>query len=167
MSQEQALTRPDWDLWFTRLAYIVAQRASCRRKRVGAIIVDEDHRIISTGYNGAPRGMPDCLEAGCDLRTIDGRESCVRTLHAESNAIDYAGKAADGGILFATVIPCRLCAQRIVQAGITRVCFHEYYESQGTKETAQVLQIGGVALQHFIAPAWYVQAIFVEPGPVT
>jgi dCMP deaminase len=94
------VSRPSWDLWFTRLAYVIAERGSCTRKKVGALVVrDADKRIISGGYNGAPRGMPDCFEVGCDLRMIDGKNSCVRTLHAESNALDLCGTAAELGPL--------------------------------------------------------------------
>ena len=130
------MKRPDWDVWFMRLAYVTAMRGSCTRKQVGALIVrDRDKRIISGGYNGAPRGMPDCFEAGCDLRMIDGKNSCVRTLHAESNALDLCGALAERHTMFTTVIPCRNCALRIIQHDIHRVVYHEYYESQGTKET--------------------------------
>lgn len=123
-----------------RQAYVTAERGSCRRKQVGAIIVrDRDKRVISGGYNGAPRGMLDCLEVGCDLRVIDGRESCVRTIHAESNALDLCGPIAENHTLYTTVIPCRLCALRIIQAGISRVVYHEYYESQGTREVEALL----------------------------
>lgn len=129
--------RPNWDLWFMRHAYVAAERGSCTRKQVGAIIVrDRDKRIISGGYNGAPRGMPDCLEVGCDVRVIDGRESCVRTIHAESNALDLCGSISEPHSLYTTVVPCRLCALRIIQAGITRVYYHEFYQSQGTLEVA-------------------------------
>jgi dCMP deaminase len=129
------MIRPDWSTWFMRQAYVTAERGSCQRKQVGAIIVrDRDRRIIASGYNGAPRGMPDCLEAGCDVRVIDGRESCVRTMHAESTALDLCGPLAEAHTLYTTVIPCRLCALRIIQAGITRVIYHEFYQSQGTLE---------------------------------
>ena len=134
-----SMTRPPWDLQFMRLAYVTAERGSCLRKKVGALIVrDRDKRVISSGYNGAPRGMPDCLEVGCDVRVIDGRESCVRTLHAESNALDLCGPLSEPHTIYTTVIPCRNCALRIIQHGITRVVFHEYYESQGTKEVADL-----------------------------
>jgi dCMP deaminase len=118
-----------------RLAYVTAERGSCRRKQVGALVVrDRDKRIISGGYNGAPRGMPDCLAVGCDVRVIDGRESCVRTLHAESNALDLCGPLSEPHTLYTTVVPCRLCALRIIQAGIKTVFYHEWYQSQGTLE---------------------------------
>ena len=129
------MERPKWDVWFMRHAYVAAQRGSCTRKQVGAIVVrDRDRRVISGGYNGAPRGMPDCLEGGCDVRVIDGRESCVRTIHAESNALDLCGPISESHTLYTTVVPCRLCALRIIQAGISRVVYHEFYQSQGTLE---------------------------------
>lgn len=135
------IERPNWDLWFMRQAYVTAERGSCLRKQVGAIIVrDRDRRVISGGYNGAPRGMPDCLEFGCDVRVIDGRESCVRTIHAESNALDLCGPISEPHTLYTTVVPCRLCALRIVQAGIRTVVYHEFYQSQGTLEVAAIFQ---------------------------
>ena len=164
MPQEN-LTRPDWVTWLMRIAYVTAQRGSCRRKRVGCVIVDGDHRIISGGYNGAPRGMPDCLTVGCDVRVIDGRESCVRTLHAESNAIDDAGAACRGAWLITTVIPCRLCALRIVQAGFDGVWYHEFYESQGTRETQAVLAAGNVRMAQLTVPTHEVAGFYgVPPG---
>lgn len=133
------MSRPDWHTWFMRLAYVTAERGSCCRKQVGALVVrDRDKRIIAGGYNGAPRGMPDCMEVGCDVRMVDGRESCVRTLHAESNALDLCGPLSEPHTLYTTVIPCRNCALRIVQHGITKVIYHEYYESQGTKEVQAI-----------------------------
>lgn len=135
--------RPDWDLWFMRQAYVVAQRGSCKRLQVGAIVVrDRDHKQVGTGYNGAPAGEAHCLDVGCDEVMIDGKLSCVRTLHAESNALDditTGGRLAEPHTLYCTVIPCLRCAQRIIQRGITRVVYHQYYESQGTKHVERLL----------------------------
>lgn len=114
------------------IAYMVSTRSTCDRKKVGAIIV-KDRRILSTGYNGAPSGMPDCDVVGHELKTIDGRESCVRTLHAESNAIDFSGSAVRGAKLYTTVIPCYDCAKRIINAGIQHVRYAEYYASRNTE----------------------------------
>jgi dCMP deaminase len=126
------MARPPWDTYFLRIAEVVATRATCSRKLVGAVIVDAKRRIVATGYNGAPRGLPHCDDVGHELKEIDGRESCVRTLHAESNALDYAGPKAEGSTLYATVIPCYDCAKRIANAGIRRVVYGEYYESRNT-----------------------------------
>lgn len=125
-----------------RQAYVIAQRGSCTRLRVGALIArNRDHTVISGGYNGAPREMPDCLEVGCDLRpNLDGRMSCFRTLHAESNALDRLPYRIDEEphTLYVTHTPCRNCALRIVQHGLHRVVYHKYYESQGTKEVEAI-----------------------------
>lgn len=123
-----------------RQAYTTAQRGSCLRLRVGALIVrDRDKRVISGGYNGAPRGMPDCLEVGCDLRpNLNGRDSCFRTLHAESNALDLCGPLSEPHTMYVTVTPCRNCAMRMIQHGITRCMYHKYYESQGTSEVEAI-----------------------------
>lgn len=118
--------RPDWDTYMMRLAYLAATRASCDRKHVGAIIASPDHRVVSTGYNGAAAGMPSCDEVGHQI--VD--DHCVRTLHAESNAIDYAGRGAAGCTLYVTVTPCWDCAKRIVNAGIRRVLYDQHYESR-------------------------------------
>jgi len=144
--------RRRWDLWFMRLAYATAERGSCCRKQVGALVVrDRDKRIISGGYNGAPRYMPDCLEVGCDVRVIDGRESCVRTLHAESNALDLCGPLVGPHTLYTTVIPCRNCALRIIQHGVERVVYHEFYVSQGTREVEALFKAEDPSTQKWFA----------------
>jgi dCMP deaminase len=166
-----------------RLAYVTAERGSCNRKQVGALVVrDRDKRIIASGYNGAPRGMPDCIHVGCDVRVIDGRESCVRTLHAESNALDLCGPLSEPHTLYTTVIPCRNCALRIIQAGIQTVFYHEYYESQGTKEVEKLFADGDamdfqssirdgkerrharVVMQRVDLPMELVKPLWVEPS---
>lgn len=136
--------RLDWDTYFCLLAHVVALRGSCDRKQVGAVIVDTQHRVISTGYNGGAAGMPDCDVAGHLLKEIDGRESCVRTLHAESNAIDYATRSLQGATLYATVTPCFDCAKRIVGQGIQRVVYSVFYQSRNTDLVADYFKEAGV-----------------------
>ena len=128
---KQTMSRPDWDVYFMRVAYLAATRATCDRKHVGAVIVDPYHRVVATGYNGAPSGQPSCDEEGHEL--VDGH--CVRTLHAESNAIDYAGRSSVGCTLYVTVTPCYDCAKRIVNAGISRVVWDEFYASRYGKSS--------------------------------
>jgi dCMP deaminase len=125
--------RPSWTDYFMSIAYLVSTRATCDRKKVGSLIVNASHRIIATGYNGAPSGMPECDAVGHELKEIDGRLSCVRTLHAESNALDFAGNLSRDCVLFTTVVPCYDCAKRIVNAGITTVYYAEYYKSRNTE----------------------------------
>jgi len=113
------------------VAFIVADRATCDRKHVGAVIT-KNNRVIATGYNGAPSGMPHCDDENHLMAEIDGRQSCIRTLHAESNALDFAGRDARGAKIYTTVIPCYDCAKRIINAGIIEVIYSEYYESRKT-----------------------------------
>ncbi|HLL39020.1 MAG TPA: cytidine/deoxycytidylate deaminase family protein [Rubrobacteraceae bacterium] len=115
--------RPSWDEYFTRIAHEVATRSTCHRLAVGAVIV-RDKRILTTGYNGSPSGMPHCDDVGCLIRIVDGRESCQRTLHAEQNAIiqaAYHGDSVRDSILYCTHQPCLLCTKMIMNAGIEKV----------------------------------------------
>lgn len=126
--------RPCFDDYFMSIAYLISSRATCDRKYVGAVLV-KDRRIIASGYNGSAEGMPHCDETDPphELKEIDNRMSCVRTLHAESNAIDQAGANCRYSTLYTTVIPCFDCAKRIVNAGILEVVYAEYYASRNTE----------------------------------
>lgn len=126
------MSRINWDNYFMLMSLLVAKRGTCDRKQVGAVLVSPDNRVIATGYNGTPRGVPHCDEIGHTLAVIDGRESCIATLHAESNALDQAGREAMGSTLYTSVVPCFDCAKRIVNAGIVEVQYWEYYESRKT-----------------------------------
>jgi len=127
------MRRPSWDDYFLKMAMLVAERSTCLRHRVGAVLV-RDRRVLATGYNGAARGLKDCLELGC-LRDELGIESgtrheICRAIHAEQNAIIQAGlhgvSTADS-VLYCTHSPCLICAKMIVNAGIKRyVTFTEY-----------------------------------------
>lgn len=138
-----ALSRPNIDEYFLSIAYQVATRGTCDRKFVGAVIVDQRGRLVSTGYNGAPAGQVHCSQGGHVL--VDNH--CVRSLHAESNAIDYAGREARGCHMYCTIVPCFDCAKRIVNAGVTRVVWHEHYESRYGKSStvAEYLYDAGVS----------------------
>src|SRR5574342_55469 len=117
--------RPSWDHYFMEIAKTVASRGTCDRKRVGAIIV-RDRVVLSTGYNGAPKGLPHCDDVGHEME--DGH--CVRTIHAETNAIIQAarhGTRIDESTLYTTASPCYNCFKLIVNTGIIRVVFGELY----------------------------------------
>lgn len=119
--------RPDNDEYFMSLAHAVAQRATCCRKKVGAIIV-KDKSVLSTGYNGSPRGQPHCTDEGVGCEMEDGH--CVRTVHAENNAVVQAAKHGvriEGATIYTTASPCYLCAKMLVNAGITKIVFGEFY----------------------------------------
>jgi dCMP deaminase len=139
--------RPSWDEYFMRIARDVATRSTCNSRHVGAVIV-MDKRIVATGYNGAPHGMPHCTEVGCKLVTVtengQSDEKCDRVLHAEQNAIIQCamhGVPCKGGSVYTTARPCRLCAKMIANAGIRKV----FYADEPTdKEPFDILKMGGV-----------------------
>ena len=110
-----------------QMAHLVATRATCDRKHVGAVIV-KDNRVLSTGYNGSLPGAPHCDTDGHLM--VDGH--CVRTVHAEANAIAHAAKHGvplDGSTLYVTASPCPTCYKLAVSAGIQRIVYDEYYKS--------------------------------------
>ena len=127
------LTRPDTDQYFLKIALVVAERSTCRRHHVGAVAVGDKH-ILTTGYNGAPAGLKDCLELGClrDERNIPSgeRHEICRGIHAEQNVIIQAalhGVSLEGSTIYCTHTPCVLCAKMLVNAKIKRfVSFGQY-----------------------------------------
>ncbi len=131
------LTRPDFDEYVLKLASVVAERATCRRHHMGAIAVRDKH-ILTTGYNGAPSGLKDCLELGC-LRDEMGipsgeRHEICRGVHAEQNVIIQAalhGISLEGSTIYCTHTPCVLCAKMLVNAKIKRfVSFGRYNDDE-------------------------------------
>ncbi|MGD0510446.1 MAG: cytidine/deoxycytidylate deaminase family protein [Candidatus Micrarchaeaceae archaeon] len=141
-SEESKYVRPSWDEYFLEVRAAVAKRATCDRGRSGCVIA-KDKQIISTGYVGAPAGLPHCDEAGHlfkDTIHEDGHTSrhCVRTAHAEMNAITNAAKrgvSIDGGTLYCLMTPCRTCAMAIINSGIKRVvCVKKYHAGAESEE---------------------------------
>jgi dCMP deaminase len=130
--------RPSWDEYFMRIAHEVATRSTCPRLGVGAVIV-RDKRILTTGYNGSPSGMPHCDDVGCLIRIVDGRASCQRTLHAEQNAIiqaAYHGVSVTGATVYCTHQPCLLCVKMIMNSGIEEVRYAGGYPDRLAVELA-------------------------------
>lgn len=127
------LTRPDIDEYFMKAASVVAERSTCRRHHIGAVAVKDKH-ILTTGYNGAPSGLKDCLELGClrdELAIPSGtRQEICRGIHAEQNVIIQAalhGTSLEGSTIYCTHTPCVLCAKMLVNARIRRfVSFGRY-----------------------------------------
>ena len=131
-----AKPRPSWDQYFINITREIAKRATCLRGKIGVVIV-KDKRIISTGYNGSPKGLPHCNDAGCMRRkTIDqdGKEEerCIRTVHGEANAIAQAalhGVSTQGATVYGTYKPCSVCMKLIINAGIKEViCEKNYHD---------------------------------------
>ena len=129
--------RPGWDDYFMDMTELVATRSTCLRRQVGAVIVRDKH-IISTGYNGAPKGVPHCAEKGGCLREKLGvpsgeKHELCRALHAEQNAIIQAatlGHSVEGATMYVTYQPCIICAKMIINAGIERIVVRNGYPDE-------------------------------------
>lgn len=143
--------RPDWDEYFMEIAKVVAARSNCSRRHVAAVIV-KDKRIISTGYNGTPRGIKNCNEGGCprcNSHAPSGTslEECICS-HGEENAIvqaAYHGISVKDSTLYTTFSPCLLCAKMIINAGIREVVYNESYSVDATAR--RILGEAGVILR--------------------
>lgn len=129
------------DMMLIEMAVTASKRSTCRRKKVGAIIALEG-RVLSIGYAGSPAGTPHCLDAGC-ISGADG--GCIRTVHAELNAIAFAAKqgiALAGSTLYCTDSPCLACAKAIINAGITEVRFMQEYRDLSGLALLNAAKIG-------------------------
>lgn len=127
-------SRASWDEYFLQLAEVVATRATCDRRHVGAVIV-RDRTVLATGYNGSIRGLPHCDEVGHLMEN----GHCVRTVHAEANAIAQAAKngvGIDGASIYITASPCWVCFRLIANAGLSRIAFGEFYRDERIFEAA-------------------------------
>jgi len=135
-------TRPSWDEYFMSIAELIGSRATCARGRTGCVIV-RDRQILVTGYVGSPVGMPHCDEVGHEMHKVindDGTESehCIRTVHAEQNAISQAAKlgvSVNGATVYSHMMPCYVCGKILVNAGIKKfVANKDYHASAKTKK---------------------------------
>lgn len=150
--------RPDWDDYFIDMMDTVAMRATCDRGRSGCIIV-KDKRIISTGYVGSPSGIPHCDDVGHLMKQViddDGttRQHCMRTIHAEQNAICQAAKhgiSLEGSTLYCKMEPCRVCAMLIISCGIKKVVAKSmYHAAQETRDMFTQAGVNMVVLENTV-----------------
>lgn len=159
--------RPGWDTYFMALASLAARRSNCMKRRVGCVLVRE-RRVVSTGYNGTPRGLRNCGEGGCGrcndgLGSGHGLATCL-CIHAEENALLEAGRERirEGATLYCDTCPCLTCSIKICQVGIGEVVYSQGYSMDG--ETAAVFREAGVRLRQFVpvseiwAPMWWANA---------
>jgi len=151
LESSQHFERPSWDTYFMQIAQVVASRSNCVKRKVAAVIT-RDKRIISTGYNGTPRGTRNCNEGGCprcNSFAVGGTrlDECLCS-HGEENAITqaaYHGTSVRGGTLYTTMSPCLFCTKLIINAGIAEVVFNSHYP---LGETAlELLREAGVKLR--------------------
>ncbi len=119
-------TRKSWNQYFMEITEMVASRSTCDRAFVGCVIVNDDHRIVSTGYNGSVAGNPHCDDVGHTMR--DGH--CIATIHAEMNALLYCAKEGipvKNCIVYVTHFPCLNCTKALIQAGIKKIYYKYEY----------------------------------------
>lgn len=140
--------RASWDEYFMRIAQQVATRATCDRKHVGAVIV-RDRVILSTGYNGSIAGAPHCDDVGHMMEN----GHCVRTIHAEMNAVAQAAKNGvniNGSTIYITASPCWTCFKLLCNAGIKRICYAEFYRDERIVEAAEQVGVELVDLSQYM-----------------
>ncbi|MEM1575748.1 MAG: cytidine/deoxycytidylate deaminase family protein [Nitrososphaerota archaeon] len=135
-----SLERPSIDEYFMEMAKLVSKRSTCLRRKVGAVLV-KDKRVLATGYNGAPKGLPHCSEVGCMREKLDipagERQELCRGLHAEQNCIIQAavfGVSTKGATLYTTHFPCSICAKMIINAEISEIVYEEDYDDELAKK---------------------------------
>ena len=132
--------RPTYDEYFMEMAHVVSTRSTCLRRKVGALLVKDKH-ILSTGYNGAPKGLKHCSEVGCLRENMDipsgERHELCRGLHAEQNAIIQAavfGVSIKDSILYCTNTPCVVCVKMLINAGVKEIIYSGDYPDDLAKK---------------------------------
>jgi dCMP deaminase len=149
---EETYHRPSWDEYFIEIAHTVSKRATCDRGRSGCVIA-RDRQLLVSGYVGSPVGLPHCDEVGHQMKKMMHEDDsitqhCVRTVHAEQNAICQAAKlgiSLQNATLYCRMTPCRTCAMLIINCGIVRVVCEMKYHA-GT-ESEEMFRIAGVKLE--------------------
>ena len=134
------MDRPDNDTYFMEMATLVASRSTCVRRKVGAVIV-KDKRVLTTGYNGSPRGTKHCEELGCIREKMNipsgTRHELCRGVHAEQNAViqaAYFGISIKDSTVYTTTFPCSMCAKILINAGVTEIVYSESYVDDLSKK---------------------------------
>lgn len=141
------MSRPSLDEYFMEIAHVVAKRATCARRKVGCVIVDGNGYILSTGYNGLPKGFPHCIDQPCEgahCASGTGLELCM-SLHAEQNAIARLREPFQAQTLYCTTAPCISCVKLILATSIGRIVFASDYPSSGGELFKRA---GGIWRQH-------------------
>ena len=141
------MERPSNDEYFMEMAQLVSSRSTCLRRKVGAVIVKEK-RVLSTGYNGSPKGTKHCEELGCirvKMNVPSGtRHELCRGVHAEQNAVTqaaYFGVSVDGATIYTTTYPCSMCAKILINAGIKEIVYSEGYADDLSKDPLEEAKI--------------------------
>jgi len=134
------MDRPNWDQYFMEMAELASKRSTCLRRKVGAVLV-KDRRILTTGYNGAPKKLPHCEETGClrEQKNVPSgqRHEICRGIHAEQNLIAQSavhGVKTEGATVYCTNQPCSICTKLLINAGIKKIYYKNPYNDEFTKK---------------------------------
>lgn len=150
---EKKYRRPNWDDYFMEVADAISKRATCGRGRSGCVIA-KDKQILATGYVGSPVGFPHCDDVGHQFKKLtheDGTvtEHCMRTVHAEQNAICQAAKrgvSIEGSTVYCRMTPCRTCAMLLINCGVSKIYCERIYPKG--KESEEMFKKAGVKLTY-------------------
>lgn len=140
--------RPSWDEYFIEMTHLVATRSNCVSRKVGAVIT-VDNQVVTTGYNGAPKGLHHCIDSGGCLRKLNNiesgtRQEVCRAVHAEQNAIISAaikGVSIKGGTIYVNTYPCSICTRMLINAEIKRIVYDSDYSDPLSKEMLEESKI--------------------------
>lgn len=152
-SKKKKYNRPTWDDYFMEVANAISKRGTCDRGRSGCVIA-KDKQILATGYVGSPAGFPHCDDVGHQIKKLiheDGKttQHCVRTVHAEQNAVCQAAKrgvSIEGATIYIRMTPCRVCAMLLINCGIRRIyCEKRYHDGE---ESEKMLKKAGIKLEY-------------------
>lgn len=148
------MNRPSNDQYFMSMAHLVSSRSTCVRRNVGAVIVKDKH-ILSTGYNGSPKGTRHCEDLGCIREQMNipsgTRHELCRGVHAEQNAVAqaaYFGVSVNGATIYTTTFPCSMCAKILINSGITEIVYDSGYVDELSKE---LLSETNILVRHYSA----------------
>lgn len=152
ISSKEKFTRPSWDEYFIEIMHAASKRATCDRGRSACLFV-KDKQVLVTGYVGSPSGFPHCDEVGHQIKKLiheDGKitEHCMRTVHAEQNAICQAAKrgvSLEGSTLYVSMTPCRTCTMLLINIGVKRVVAEKKYHAGS--ESEKMLKKAGIKLE--------------------
>ena len=134
ISDNEEKPRASWDEYFMNIAHLVATRTTCFRRAVGAVAVDKNHRVLGTGYNGAPSGLAHCTRANCiriqqNIPSGERSELC-KAIHAEQNLVIHLGEQLAGATVYVTTRPCTTCTKLLIGCGVEEIVWQENYNDE-------------------------------------
>lgn len=147
------MSRPSWQQTIIKIAFAWSERATCPRMQAGCVAVDEGWHVLASGYNGAPSGMPHCVDVGCIM--VEGH--CLRSVHSEINMICHAarlGVSLVGAKIFITNRPCLRCTMAMIQCGVSAIYYAKPYTSEDSENIQQGMMWCGIGPHQLAEAVW-------------